>query len=118
MPINSAGILKIIGERETKTKQKKEEESKNEGETSYSERMRDKWFCWAFKLNFLQLICQASLIFKWNLELALSSILKERELHEPKHVEVECRYLRIWDFLSFSICSSILVLKWRQLLPI
>ena len=42
MPINSAGILKIIGERETKTKQKKEEESKNEGETSYSERMRDK----------------------------------------------------------------------------
>ena len=42
MPINSAGILKIIGERETKTKKKKEEESKNEGETSYSERMRDK----------------------------------------------------------------------------
>ena len=29
----------------------------------YSERVRAKWFCCAFKLGFLQLICQASLIF-------------------------------------------------------
>ena len=28
------------------------------------------WFCCAFKLGFLQLICKASLIFKSNLELA------------------------------------------------
>ena len=44
----------------------------NKGDGSYSERVRDKWFCWAFKLGFLQIICKASLIFKSNLELALS----------------------------------------------
>ena len=47
----------------------------------------------AFKLGFLQLICKASLIFKSNLELALSIILKQRELYESKHVAVECRCL-------------------------
>ena len=36
----------------------------------------------SFKLGFLQLICKASLIFKSNLELALSIILKQRELYE------------------------------------
>ena len=51
--------------------------------------MRAKWFCCAFKLGFLQLICKASLIFKSNLELALSVILKQRELYESKHVAVE-----------------------------
>ena len=40
------------------------------------------WFSCAFKLGFLQLICKASLIFKSNLELALSIILKQRELYE------------------------------------
>ena len=45
-----------------------------------------------------------------NLELALSIILKERELIiESKHIERRC--LKIWDFLSFLICSSIQVLK-------
>ena len=34
-----------------------------------------KWFCWALRLGFLQLICKGSLIFKSNLELALSTIL-------------------------------------------
>ena len=62
-------------------------------------------------LGFLQLICKASLIFKSNLELALSIILKQRELYESKHVVVECRCLKIWDLLSFLICSSILVLN-------
>ena len=42
---------------------------------------RDKWYCSAFKLGFLQLICE-SLIFKSNLELALKIILKERESYE------------------------------------
>ena len=32
-----------------------------------------------------------SLIFKSNLELALSIILKQRELYESKHVSEECR---------------------------
>ena len=65
-----------------------------------------------FELGFSQLIGKAVLIFKSILELALSIILKERELYESKHVAVECRCLKIWDLLSFLICSSILVLKW------
>ena len=43
--------------------------------------MRAKLCCCAFKLGVLQLICKASLILKWNLELALSIPLKERELY-------------------------------------
>ena len=46
---------------------------------SYSETVRAKLFCCAFKLAFLQLICKAFLIFKSNLELALSIILKQKE---------------------------------------
>ena len=95
---------------------KKTKTEKNKGDKSYSERVRAKWFCCAFKLGFLQLICKASLIFKPNLELALSIISKERELYESKHVVVGCRCLKIWDLLSFLICSSLLVLKWLQVL--
>ena len=69
--------MKIIDERET---QKKTKIEKNKGDKSYIERVRRKWLCSAFKLGFLQLICKASVIFKSNLELALSIILKEREL--------------------------------------
>ena len=61
-------------------------DNNNKEGRSYSEKVRYKWFCWALKLCFLQLICKASLIFKSNLELALSIILKERELHESKDV--------------------------------
>ena len=56
-------------------------------------------------------IFKASLIFKSNLELALTIVLKEKELYESEHVMVVCRYLKIWDLLSFLICFSILVLK-------
>ena len=66
-----------------------------ENDTSYSESVRTKLFGFAFKLSFLQLMSKSSLIFKSNLELALSNILKERELYESKHVVVECRYLKI-----------------------
>ena len=52
---------------------------KNKGDGSYSERVIAKWFYFVFKLDFLQLICKASLIFKSNLELALSIVLKGRE---------------------------------------
>ena len=72
---------------------------------------RAKLFCCAFKLGFLQSICKASLILYSNLELALSIVSKQRELYESKHVAVECRCLKIRDFLSFLICFSILVLK-------
>ena len=37
------------------------------------------------------LLCKASLICKSSLDLALSIILKQRELYESKHVVVECR---------------------------
>ena len=39
--------------------------------------------------------------YKVNLELALSIILKERELYDSKHVAVECKCLKLWDLLSF-----------------
>ena len=77
------------------TKNKKEKQTRTErskGNRGYSERVRAKWFCCAFKLGFLQLICKASLIFKSNLELALSIIFKKRELYESKHVAVDCRW--------------------------
>ena len=66
--------MRIIDERET---QIKKQNRKNQvvgagGGRSYSERLRVKLFCLAFKLGFLQLICKASLIFKSNLELALN----------------------------------------------
>ena len=83
MPIISVEVIKTIAERgfqkTTKGKQTKTERSK--GNRAYSERMRAKWFCCEFKLGFLQLICKASLIFMPNLELALSIILKQRELY-------------------------------------
>ena len=41
--------MKIIDERETQRKKKNQEDG------SYSEKVRDKWFCWVFKLGFLQL---------------------------------------------------------------
>ena len=93
MLIISVEVMKKIDQREmqktTKEKQTKTERSK--GNRSNSERVRTKLFCCAFKLGFLQLICKASLIFKSNLELALSIILKQRELHESKHVAAKCR---------------------------
>ena len=72
--------------KEEKTKKKK----KQRGDGSYSDSVRAKWLCRAFKLGFVQLMCKASLIFKPNLELALSIILKERELYKSKHIALEC----------------------------
>ena len=88
--------MKAIDERELQkaTKEIHTKTERNKGNRSYRERVRAKWFCCAFKLSFLQLICKASLIFKLNLELALSIILKQRELYESKHVAVECRSLK------------------------
>ena len=82
--------------KEKRKKQKnKQRQKRARGNRSYCERVRVKSFCCAFKSDFLQLICNASLIFKSNLELALSIILKQRELYESKHVAVECRCLEI-----------------------
>ena len=68
----------------TKEKQTKTERSK--GNRSYGEMVRAKWFCSAFKLGFLQSVFKTSLIFKLNLKLALSIILKQWELYESKYV--------------------------------
>ena len=57
--------MKIIDERET-NKQKNKNQRTREDRT-YSERVRGKGFCCAFKLGFFQLRCKASLIFKSNL---------------------------------------------------
>ena len=112
--------MKTIDERELQ-KTRKEKQAKTErskGNRSYSERVKAKWFCRAFKLGFPQIISKASLIFKSNSELALSIILKQRELYESKHVAVERRCLKIWDLLSFLMCYSIVVLNWREVSPI
>ena len=93
-------LIKIIDERKTKKKKKKNNKDRTDrkerrGNRSFSERVRAKRFCCAFKLSFLQLICKASLIFMLNLELVSSIILKETESYESKHVVEECGCLKI-----------------------
>ena len=78
--------MKTIDERETqknnnsnnnkKSNKERKEQGGEGGGRSYSERVRAKLFCCVFKLGFLQLICKPSLIFKANIELASSIILK------------------------------------------
>ena len=82
MPIIKVEIMKTTDERKLRKtrKEKQTKTEKSKGNRSYSEGVRAKSFCCAFKLGFLQLICKASLIFKSNLELALSIILKQREI--------------------------------------
>ena len=109
---NGNSRWKTNAKKKQRKKQTKTEKSKGE-QRSHSEKVRAEWFCFAFKLGFFQLICKASLIFKSNLELALSIILKQGELYESKHIGVECRCLKIWDLLSL-----ILVLKWCKVSPI
>ena len=62
-------------ERQRKTK-KTQRQKRTRGDRSYSERVEAKWFCWAFKLGFMQVIYK---VFKSNLELALPIILKQRD---------------------------------------
>ena len=76
-------IISVWGNENNKWKRKgkKNKDKKKQWRcTSYSESVRAKWFCCAFKLGFVQLICKAFLISKSNLELVLSIIVKEREL--------------------------------------
>ena len=84
--------MKIIGERKTQTK-KKQRQKRTKG----TKVIVNGWELNDFvvRLSFLQLICKASLIFKLNLQLALSIISKERELYKSKHVAVVCRCLKI-----------------------
>ena len=108
MPIISVEIMKTINEIEMQksAKGKQTKAERNKENRGYSERMRAKWFCCAFKLDFLQLICKVSLIFKSNLELALSIILKQRELYESKHVAEMFKNLRLVILLYIFVNSS------------
>ena len=94
--------MKIIDEKE------REKKKKSERKNGVTQSVTAKWFFCAFKLDFSQLTCKASLVFKSSLESALSMIWKER-VYKSKHVVVECRCLKIWDLSYFSICSSIIV---------
>ena len=118
MPIISVEIMKTIDEKKKCKKKKKKIKQTQKGTRGRAAICKTKWFCCAFKLGFFLLISKASLIFKSNSEFALSIILKQRGFYEAKHVVVECRCLKIWDLLSFLICSSIPVLKWWQVSPI
>ena len=92
--------MKEKSKKNRKTRQNKNKDRKKQRSSAgYSESVRAKWFCYAFKLGFGQLICKASFVFKSNLGLALSIILKEKELYESKHVVVECGCLKICDLL-------------------
>ena len=78
-------MLKISARDNKNNRQKREAaktktERNKRGNTNYSERVRPTWFCYAFKLGFFQVICQASLIFKSNLGLALSITFKKKTI--------------------------------------
>ena len=79
MPIISVEIMKTIDERELQKTTKEKQRQKGARGT---EAIVKGWELSGFvvHLSFLQLICKASLIFTSNLELALSIILKQREL--------------------------------------
>ena len=64
MPIISVRVMKIVDEIETQkaTKKPKQRQKRARRHRTYIEKVRAKKFCCAFKLGFLQLICQASLI--------------------------------------------------------
>ena len=89
--------MEIIDEIETqKKKQKKQNKSKDKRTMGTEAVMKGRELNnFLVHLSFLKLICKSCLIFKSNLELALSIILKQRELYESKHVAVECRCLKI-----------------------
>ena len=52
--------MKIIHERD---REKNKDRKKQRDDASYSESVRAKWFCFAFKLGFVQLICKVSFNF-------------------------------------------------------
>ena len=72
-------IISVRYNENNRWKRKRNNTSRKEqrGDVNYSERVRPKWFCSAFELGFLQIICKASLIFKWNLKVTVSIIWKE-----------------------------------------
>ena len=84
MSIISVEIMKTIDQREMQktTIEKQANTERSKGDRSYSQRVRVKWYCYAFKLGFLQLMRQ-------------SIILKQGGWYESNHVAVECGCLNI-----------------------
>ena len=84
MSIISVEIMKTIDQREMQktTIEKQANTERSKGNRSYSQRVRVKWYCYAFKLGFLQLMRQ-------------SIILKQGGWYESNHVPVECGCLNI-----------------------
>ena len=70
-----SNIMEIIDERE---REKDKDRKKQRSDISYSKSLRAKWFYSTFRLGFALLICKFSFIFKSNIELALSILLKKR----------------------------------------
>ena len=68
--------MKIIDKRQTQKRKQRQKRTKGTKAIVKGWELND--FVARFKLSFLQLIRKASLIFKSNLELALSIILKEK----------------------------------------
>ena len=81
MPIISVEIMKTIDERNAKQEKCKKQQKKNKQRQKRARETEATVKGWALNdfavhLSFFQLICQASLIFKLNLELASSVFLK------------------------------------------
>ena len=81
MLIINIEIMKVIDGRKMLKKQKKQRQNRTSGtEAAVKE--------WGLNDFVVFIVC---------LLLALSIILKERELNEPKHIVVRCRSLKLWD---------------------
>ena len=55
-------IISVKGNKNNRWKRNAKTNKKEQGDESYSERVKYRLFYWAFKLGFFQLICKASLI--------------------------------------------------------
>ena len=95
MPIIGVEIIKTIDERELQktTKQKQTKTEKTKGNRSYSERMRAKWFCSAFKLGFLQWIRKPSLISKSNLKPSFKRTINWKKYQSDPETYTRNQYL-------------------------
>ena len=60
--------------------QKKQYIKGQRSDASYSESVKAKYFCCAFKLDFLELICKASLIFKSNFRVSFINYFKTKRI--------------------------------------
>ena len=88
-----------------KRKVKNNNRKKPRSSANYSESVRAKWFCCAFRLSFVQWICKPSLIFTSNLELASSIIkysIKEQILLQLKNKK--------WHFIGSTLNITIITL--------